>query len=140
MNTFIDNCDLKVPILPLLTYTVATLEKAEGLVKTLKVIVLDGTFFRQKSCCPSVQERCLPLTEDCVIYQVCCAVHAAKGVVNRLVPHCQSRIIGHNGVVKDVLGVFAWNVLLKKNTDAKLLCPCKHKFIDFGAHYHNEKS
>lgn len=41
MNTFIDNCELKVPKLPLLTKTVATLEEAKGLVKTLQVIGLE---------------------------------------------------------------------------------------------------
>ena len=38
VNTFMDNWDLKVPKLPLLTYTVATLEEAKGLVTTLPVI------------------------------------------------------------------------------------------------------
>lgn len=67
VNTFIDNCDLKVPKLPLLTYIVATLEKAEGLVKTLQVIRLECTrVLRSKPSHPRQmftfgwRQRCLP--------------------------------------------------------------------------------
>lgn len=54
------------------------------------------------------------MAEDGVIYQVGGSVHAAEGVVDRLVPDGQRRIVGHNGVVEDVLGVFAWHVLQKQ--------------------------
>lgn len=92
-----DNCDLKVPTLPLLTWTVATLDEAEGLVKTLELIGLERNL--------------LPLAENGVVHQVGRSVHAAEGVVDRLVSDRQQSVVGHDGVKEDVFGVFAGHVL-----------------------------
>lgn len=51
------------------------------------------------------------MAEDGVVYQVGRSVQAAEGVVDRLVPDCQRSVVGHNGVIEDVLGVFAGHVL-----------------------------
>lgn len=88
VNTFIDNCDLKVPKLPLLTWTVATLEKAEGLVKTLQVIGLEWKRVVRSHCGQLVPwADSLPLAENGMVDQVGRSVHAAEGVVDRLVSH-----------------------------------------------------
>lgn len=46
-----------------------------------------------------------------MVDQVGRSVHAAEGVVDRLVSDRQQRVIGHNGVKEDVFGVFAGHVL-----------------------------
>lgn len=56
---------------------------------------------------------CLPLAEDGVVHQVSCSVHAAEGVVDRLVSDRQRGVVGHDGVGEHVLGVFAWHVLCR---------------------------
>lgn len=56
-------------------------------------------------------DRRLPLAEDGVVHQVGRPVHAAEGVVDRLVSHRQQSVVGHNGVKEDVLGVFAGHEL-----------------------------
>lgn len=58
-----------------------------------------------------VLRGCLPLAEDGVVDQVGRSVQAAEGVVNRLVSDRQRRVVGHNGVIEEVLGVFARHVL-----------------------------
>lgn len=60
---------------------------------------------------PRVRDGRLPLAEHCVVDQVGCSVHAAEGVVDRLVSDCERSIVGHDGVIEDVLGVFAGHVL-----------------------------
>lgn len=57
----------------------------------------------------------LPLAEHGVVEQVGRPVHAAEGVVDRLVSHRQRRVVGHDGVGEDVLGVFAGHVLSEGN-------------------------
>ena len=54
---------------------------------------------------------CLPLAEHGVVDQVGGPVGAAEGVVHRLVPHRQRGVVGHDGVVEGVLGVFPGHVL-----------------------------
>lgn len=51
------------------------------------------------------------MAEDRVVDQVGCSVHAAEGVVDRLVSDCERGIVGHDGVIEDVLWVFAGHVL-----------------------------
>lgn len=79
--------------------------------KTLQVIGLEHKPSTQSLWAPRVLDGCLPLAEDGVVHQVGCSVHAAEGVVDRLVSDCQRRVVGHNGVREEVLGVFAGHVL-----------------------------
>lgn len=58
-----------------------------------------------------VLRGCLPLAEDGVVDQVGRSVQAAEGVVNRLVSDRQRRVVGHDGVIEEILGVFARHVL-----------------------------
>lgn len=76
-------------------------------------------FSTQKLWSPRVLDGCLPLAEDCVVHQVGCSVHAAEGVVDRLVSDCERSIVGHNGVIEDVLGVFAGHVLWRTDQHQK---------------------
>jgi len=56
-----------------------------------------------------------PLAEHGVVQQVGGSVHAAEGVVDRLVSDRERRVVGHDGVGEDVLGVFAGHVLSREN-------------------------
>ena len=59
----------------------------------------------------------LPLAEDGVVHQVGGAVGAAERVVHRLVTHGEGRVVRHDGVVEDVLWVFASDVLGETRAD-----------------------
>lgn len=77
----------------------------------LQVIGLEWTQVLRSQRAPAALDRRLPLAEDGVVHQVGRSVHAAEGVVDRLVSHRYQSVVGHNGVKEDVLGVFAGHEL-----------------------------